>query len=250
MKKALAIATMPLATGGLLVGLMTAGPAVAGDMPISVSDPSASPSPLAEENASVGATTTTVPWCGWTVAGLPTGLTLVDEAAVLAEEESRYMGAEIALSGETNGISAFVSGTDEISADEENCSWYGDANKQGLAMTVSADRSNFTARAAGANSDDDGMGFELTESSNPLTITPSYTGCSAAFVTSDDLSVSTASLTSNPVTASDKELVTTTSSCTWGLAYSAKIPSGMMPMFGDRDYTFTGPTLTTTVNIN
>jgi hypothetical protein len=249
LKKALAIATMPLAGAGLVVGLMTAGPAYAGNMPGTVADPSSTPAPLASQAASVAAETKTVPWCGWTVSGLPEALTLEDTVAKAAGETSSYKGAEIALGGSTTGVSAFVSGSTVASIAEDNCSWYGDTNKQGLTMTVTASRANFTARPAGAESDDSGMGFSLTEAS-PLTISPTYTNCSNAFVTSDNLSVWDHQLTSTPVTASDKTKVTTTSACTWGLTYAAKIPAGKMPLFGDKTYAFTGPTLTTTVNIN
>jgi hypothetical protein len=248
LKKALAIATLPLAGAGLVAGLMTAGPAYAGDMPSTVSSPSATPAPLASQAAAVGASTHTVPWCGWTVSGLPTGLTLDDTVAKAAGKDSSYKGSEISLGGSTTGISAFVSGSAVKSTDPDNCSWYGDTNKQGLGMTVTASRAEFTARAEGTSADDTGMGFSLT-SAAPLTITPSYTNCSSAFVTSDNLSVFDSQLTSNPVTASDKTKVDTVSSCTWGLAYSAKIPGGMKPLYGDKTYTFTGPTLTTTVNI-
>jgi hypothetical protein len=249
LKKALAIAAMPLAGAGLVVGLMTAGPAYAGDMPGTVANPSATPAPLASQAASVAASTKTVPWCGWTVSGLPTGLTLEDTAAKSAGKASSYKGVDIALGGSTSGVSAFVSGSTTASTDADNCSWYGDTNKQGLTMTVTASRANFTARPAGESADDAGMGFSLTSSSK-LTITPAYTGCSDAFVTSNNLSVWADQLASTPVTASDKSLVTTTSACTWGLTYAAKIPGGMKPLFGDKTYAFTGPTLTTTVNIN
>lgn len=249
LKKALAIAAMPLAGAGLIAGLMTAGPAYAGDMPGTVADPSSTPAPLASQAASVAASTKTVPWCGWTVSGLPTGLTLEDTVAKAASKASSYKGTEIALGGSTAGVSAFVSGSNASSDVEDNCSWYGDSNKQGLSMTVTASRANFTARPAGEASDDEGMGFSLSETSK-LTITPTYTGCSDAFVTSDNLSVWDEDLSSNPVTASDKSKVTTISACTWGLTYAAKIPGGMKPLFGDKTYAFTGPTLTTTVNIN
>lgn len=249
LKKALAIAAMPLAGAGLIAGLMTAAPAYAGDMPGTVADPSSTPAPLASQEASVAAETKTVPWCGWTVSGLPTGLTLEDTVAKAASKPSSYKGAEIALGGSTTGVSAFVSGSNVASTDEENCSWYGDTNKQGLTMTVTASRANFTARPAGETADDEGMGFSLTDTSK-LTITPEYTGCSDAFVTSNNLSVWADQLTSTPVTASDKSKVTTISACTWGLTYAAKIPGGMKPLFGDKTYAFTGPTLTTTVNIN
>lgn len=249
LKKALAIAAMPLAGAGLIAGLMTAAPAYAGDMPGTVADPSSTPAPLASQEASVAAETKTVPWCGWTVSGLPTGLTLEDTVAKAASKPSSYKGAEIALGGSTTGVSAFVSGSNVASTDEENCSWYGDTNKQGLTMTVTASRANFTARPDGAASDDEGMGFSLTDTSK-LTITPEYSGCSDAFVTSNNLSVWADQLTSTPVTASDKSKVTTISACTWGLTYAAKIPGGMKPLFGDKTYAFTGPTLTTTVNIN
>ena len=249
LKKVVAIAALPLAAGGLLVGLMSAAPALAADMPGSVSDPSSTPAPLASQEATVSAETKTVPWCGWTVSGLPTGLALTDSEATVSAP-SKYKGAEIILGGSNTGIAAFVSGGNAVTTDADNCSWYGDGNKQGLAMTVTASRDNFTARAAGEAADDAGMGFSLATATNPLTITPTYDACSAAFVTSANLSVSTDNLTSNPVTASDKTLVDTVSSCTWGLTYAAKIPAGMKPLFGDKLYTFTGPTLTTTVNIN
>lgn len=255
LKKALAIAAMPLAGAGLIAGLMTAGPAYAGDMPGTVADPSSTPAPLASQAASVAASTKTVPWCGWTVSGLPTGLTLEDTAAKAANKASSYKGAAIALSGATTGVSAFVSGSNASSDVEDNCSWYGNENKQGLSMTVTASRANFEAFAAGVTAADSGMGFNLVstdnvDTTNPLTITPTYGSCSDAFVTSDNLSVYSSKLISNPVTASNKTKVTTTSSCTWGLAYATKIPAGMKPLYGDKVYTFTGPTLTTTVNIN
>ena len=109
LKKALAIATLPLAGAGMVVGLMTSAPAYAGNMPGTVADPSSTPAPLASQAASVAAETKTVPWCGWTVSGLPTGLTLEDTAAKAAGKSSSYKGAEIALGGSTSGVASNAS---------------------------------------------------------------------------------------------------------------------------------------------
>lgn len=249
LKKVAAIAALPIATTGLVVGLIGSGPAFAYDMPGTVSDPTATPAALANGDASVSASTKTVPWCGWTVRGLPETLTLSD-TSVTAGETSKYVGSEISLAGASGSISAFVSGTGAAAtADVDNCSWYGDDNKQGLAMTVRASGAGFTATAAEGGADA-GMGFLLTEA-KPLSITPTYAAsCANGFTTSDALNVFGDSLTSNPVTTKDKASVSTTTACSWTLAYATKIPAGKEPKFGDQVYTFTGPTLTTTVNIN
>lgn len=249
LKKVAAIAALPIATTGLVVGLIGSGPAFAYDMPGTVSNPSATPAALADGDASVSASTKTVPWCGWTVSGLPNTLVLTD-TSVAAGQTSKYVGSEISLAGASGSISAFVSGTGAAATEDvDNCSWYGDDNKQGLAMTVRASGAGFSATAAQGGADA-GMGFDLTEL-KPLSITPTYAAsCANGFTTSDSLSVYAGSLGSNPVTTKSKASVSTTTACSWTLDYAATIPAGKEPKFGDQVYTFTGPTLTTTVNIN
>ena len=123
-------------------------------------------------------------------------------------------------------------------------------------MTVAASSAAFTASAkgagvGGADVADAGMGFSLDTIDNALTIDPTYApSCSSALTTNSDLSVYLGHETSTPLTTLNKSLIDTTSACTWGLAYAANIPAGLMPKFGNKLYTFTGPTLTTTVNIN
>ena len=237
----LAVMALPLALCGIGFGL--AGNAAANAAPAPV--PSGSP---VAQAATPSATTKTIPWCGWTIANLPSSITLRD-SSISGDAQSKYKGLAIDLVGTASNISAFVGGTTAYSSEEDNCSWYNDANKQGLQLDVAAGSTAFTASAETGGADTQ-MGFKL-DSNNKLSITPTYeSNCADGFSTDTALSIYEGHVTTIPVQTVSKTGVNTTSACTWTLNYAAQIPAGMSPKFGDEVYTFTGPTLTTTVGIN
>jgi len=240
-KKVLAMAGLPIAAAGLVAGFMGAGAANAASPNVNNGTP-------VTQTATPSASTKTLPWCGWTIQGLPTSLTLLDKA-VTGTAVSKYKGVAIDLEGSANDIKAFVGGSDSYNPDVDNCSWFNDSNKQGLSLTVSAASAKFTASAATGGADPK-MDFSLSDS-NKLNIVPSYgTDCANGFSTDSALSVYGTNLTTTPVHTTNKSDVTTVSACTWSLKYSTQIPGGLSPAYGDQTYTFTGPTLTTTVTVN
>ncbi len=239
-EKTIALAAIPASISLIAAGFMGATAAIA------VPAPDASPSPVSQSGAP-SATTQTVPWCGWTIQNLPANVTMSDDAAT-EDAPSKYKGTAITLVGTADDIQAFVGGSDTYSDNADNCSWFNDANKQGLVLDVAASGVAFTASAATGGTDT-AMGFSLSES-NPLSITPAYgDDCAAGFTTDTDLSIYADHTTTIPVRTAATSGVTTISVCTWSLDYETTIPAGMSPKFGDELYTFTGPTLTTTVAV-
>lgn len=241
-QKALEITALPASIALIVAGFMGATAANA--------TPAPTPSPAAvTQSGAPSATTKTIPWCGWTIQNLPSNITLRD-SSVTGNATSKYKGVAISLTGTATGIKAFVGGTGSYDSDPDNCSWYNDANKQGLQLAVTSPANpKFTASAEKGGADTD-MGFDLT-STAPLSITPDYgNDCATGFQTNASLSIYTDHVSAIPVRTQSKDTIDTTTVCTWSLAYATKIPGGKSPKFGDELYTFTGPTLTTTVSID
>jgi hypothetical protein len=238
LKKALAIATMPLAGAGLVAGLMTAAPAYAFDK---------DNAPASEEGSNaVSAATHTVPWCGWTISGISGSLELKDTSLTGDKTVSKYVGEAINLEGTSGDISAYVSGTKGTPGDE--CSWYG--NKKGLSMSIEPSGYAFSATASTPSGPktDAGMGFNLT-STHPLAATASYTSCGANFNKSVVQSIYADAEAVTPVSTKNKDSVTTSDACSWNVQYETTIPAGGTPLYGNADYSFAGPTLVTTVSV-
>lgn len=238
-KKALAGVTLTLAIGSLALGIAGVGPAIAATTQPGAED-------VGSTTSSTSASTTTLPWCGWYLSG-------IDASLALDASKAEYDGTEIDLTATDTAIEAFVNGSEVYSDTTDNCSWYGSANQQAAWVSVSANTAEFTATTtADADGTDSSMDFNL-DADNKLNITVAQNpdgSCEAdGFSITPDASVFGGTLSSNPIKSALAADVTTTDKCAWSMSYATKIPGGKVPTYGEATYEFTGPTLTTTLDI-
>jgi hypothetical protein len=247
LKKALAIATMPLAGAGLVVGLMTAGPAFAAD--------STQPTAASGASGNVGdttttAATTTVPWCGWYINGLTNTITLTGATT--------YTGDAVDLSGSSGSkVEAFVNGSSTYESTASNCSWYKDSNKLSARLSVGVKdgqamefKATTTKDPTGAT--DKSMNFSL-DAEDKLNITATKdTNCTDnGFTGASDASVYGTTTSSYPVSSSTSRAgITTKNYCSWTMTYATRIPANKTPKYGKLTYTYTGPVLVTTLEVS
>jgi hypothetical protein len=156
--------------------------------------------------------------------------------------DAKYLGQDLQLTGSTSSVNAYVGATTGAIAApaDDNCSWFGKTPlAASFGVTIGADDAKFTA-ASGANPDA-GMGWDL--SVKPLVISNTFTdGCSAAgFTPNPGATMAAAGTTAawSMLTAS----VTTHNFCNYSVSYTATIPAGKEPVYGNSTYVFTGPTL-------
>ena len=248
-KKALAGGALVISLGALALGVSGVGPALA---------TSEGPLPSGGGDTDLTASTLTGAWCGWYLTDVSSELVLEPVNAL----ETTYVGTAIDLTAtDLLGSSAFVGGTDVHDDDTTNCSWYGAPNQQAVEVSIEADSANFEAMAEFYNDETDtSMDFSLN-SDNPLTITvdedlatDEVTGlrlyCNGFDVTEVTTIYGTLlDLISNPISSAVYTDVGTTDRCDWDVTYSTSIPAGLVPTYGGTTYSYTGPTLTTTLEI-
>ena len=235
-KKALASGALAISLGALALGVAGVSPALATSQ---ATDPSGG------GDTQLSASTETGPWCGWYLTDVSAELELVP----VNVEETTYVGTAIDLTvTDPLGLSAFVGGSESHSDDTSNCSWYGDTNKQAVEVSVTADSANFMATPF-LGDPDTSMDFSL-DSDNRLTITVAADTdfCNGFFVT-DLTYIYGESLTATPIESAVFTEVGTTDRCDWEVTYSTSIPAGLVPTYGGDTYVYTGPTLTTTLEI-
>jgi hypothetical protein len=247
-KKALASGALAISLGALALGVSGISPALAEvengapPNPVVLNDGT----PGEESSTTITASTETLAWCGWYLSGVDGSINLAPET------ETKYDGTAINLSAEDSGLSVFVGGTSTHSPEADNCSWYGDLNKQEVSITVLASSFAFDAEVnGGAGSGDTSMDFTL-DSGNPLNIdvTPSENCTTNLFVIDDEASIySPSTLDSKPVSSNAQAAVQTVDKCDWSVDYVTSIPGGLIPLFGGVTYDFVGPSLTTTLEI-
>jgi hypothetical protein len=238
LKKSLAGVTLSLAMAGLLAGTMAVGPALANQQQ---EEPEGGFEGI---SATTSASTYTVPWCGWFLTGVSTEL-------VLDGSSTSYDGRAIDLTGEDTDLMAFVNGSDTYSAAPENCSWYGASNTKAAQVTVTANGSTFDGTPEGGDDEDQSMDFDLV-ADNKLDISvldPDGACAADGFQVNPDASVYEGVTSSTPIESADVENVSTIDRCAWSMEYSTTIPADMSPKYGALNYYFTGPTLTTTLDI-
>jgi hypothetical protein len=189
------------------------------------------------------------PWCGWYVSTSDaTELVLEPEVGAPAE----YIGDEIALTATADENTAYVGPNAGLSeaGDEAHCSWFDESEKYGARYDVSADGVAFTAEALlPTPTADDGMDFEA-ESLNPLKITNvGIDSCATEGFETDGLAeIEGTNTITTPWEVATLD-VNNNNFCQWSAKYEIKIPSGMIPMYGNVTYRWTGPTLTHTLVI-
>ena len=245
-KKFIAGAVALVATVGLAFSLSSLGASYAAGG----GKPDTGLSPVGD--ASTSSQMLVPPWCGWRVSSLTESINLVPAEG----EPTYYSGEEISLEQTGGDIYAYIGGasgetskpTDVL--EDGACSWFSDP-AYGAQLNVELDSADFDAVAADGGPDG-AMGFSATSTSNEFYVTyvPEEGGTCTAdnFVPGDLSSFYTGKLSGRvwSVAADDAKV---NNFCQFKLKYQVKIPSGMSPTFGDTTYTWTGPTLSFTLQV-
>jgi hypothetical protein len=177
------------------------------------------------------------PWCGWNINPVASNITLYPAG------EASYVGVDLVLTGSTNDVNAYVGG--ETSAESilspENCSWFGNP-EQSASFDVKIDEGDAGFTAASGGSADPEMDWSLSE--KPLVIENDFSeGCVTNGFTPNTSPVEISSSSTTNVWEILLIDVETNNFCKYSVDYTATIPAGMMPTYGDSTYTFTGPSL-------
>ena len=189
-------------------------------------------------SASTSASVVVPPWCGWNINPVVASITLAPA------DSAKYLGADLALTGSTSSINAYVGATTGASAAlaADNCSWFGKTPQAAkFDVTIAADDAKFTA-TSGANADA-AMGWNL--STKPLVIANTFDdGCvTAGFTPNTSPTASMTAAGTNTAWTIASGAVSTNDFCSYSVLYTATVPGGKLPTYGDSTYTFTGPTL-------
>lgn len=240
-KKSLAAIALTFAVSGLAVGFSGVALATAaeGERPTEATGNVG--------NTTTSASTTTLPWCGWYIAGLSN--------TIILEGAETYEGVAVDLSGSSAAtVSAFVNGSSNYSPTSSNCSWYSDSNKQSASLTVAladGESTAFTAATDRLDPSDTSMNFDLTADNKlSITATPGVDCETNNFEVAPDASIYFGQTSSTPVQSSNlRTEITTTNKCSWTMNYATTIPANKTPKYGNETYNYTGPTLVTSLAV-
>ena len=219
---------------GMVVALsgVTSGFAAGGSAPTE--------GPSTAGSATTSASVVIPPWCGWNINPVVSSITLAPSGG------AKYLGADLALTGSTSSVNAYVGATTGavVALGEDNCSWFGKTPQAAtFAVTIATGDDSFTATSSAGR--DIAMDWSL--SSKPLGIANTFdAGCEAAGFTPNAGASMAASGTSNAWSILSTA-VSTNDFCSYSVAYTATVPGGKLPTYGDSTYTFTGPTLVHTL---
>jgi len=191
--------------------------------------------------ADTSATVTVPPWCGWNINPVTADITLTPAGG------ASYIGEELVLSGSTTAVNAYVGGTSAATSAPaaDNCSWFGKTEQAAsFEVSIGAGDDGFTAES-GEIDDSIAMGWRLSE--QPLVIENDFSGVDNT-CTVDGFTPNAGAAISNDVTAVKAwsiltGAVDTNNFCNYSVDYTATIPAGKNPTFGNSTYTFTGPSL-------
>lgn len=185
-------------------------------------------------------------WCTWYVNGVDGDISLTP-----VEEGAEYEGEDLALTGSVLDQEALVAGWVEgesptiATQSEYDCSWY--RAEKGLSVDVTSLGSGFgaTAEVGGADSQ---MDFDLTE--GPIAVT--YTenpddACSADWTLSAGLTIDSDADSVQAAKIEYSDAMAVNEKCSWDTTYAVTIPGGKSPAYPGQNYSFVGPTLTTSV---
>jgi hypothetical protein len=222
--------------------------------------------PVTDPTASVGDASTSSsiavpPWCGWRIGSLSEDVVLAPAetggpADVLVDEPDQYTGGEITLEFEGTNTFAYIGGaagvTSALGHDLDNCSWFSEP-ADGAQLNVTMTGSTFTASAAavgeGGPRDDVGMNF-TADALNPLITSSRFQDdCTAGAFVDGALGNLTDVDNVGTVWTVDSLSASTNNFCTFGIDYVINIPSGKSPLYGNTTYSWTGPTLTFTLQV-
>ena len=201
---------------------------------------------MATADGSIGssASVATVPQCVWQISGASETITL-EHTEFADDNHTKYVGQDFGLSGAgANTVKVFVgpAAAAGVSSDADNCAWYGltnsaasgDDNSLGFALSGATTTGSHVAQLV----------VDLTKANctNANAPTPSgtdWTGAATANLKTGSLSLTAAELLSSKTS--------TSSSCTWTTNLTTYVPGGKTPLHDSDTYTFTGPTVTTTL---
>jgi hypothetical protein len=199
---------------------------------------------VAETPITTSASADTILQCGWRISGVESTISLANAVPTL-----EYVGTEYALAGSDTGILIHLSGD---ATEGTRCSFYNEY--KGAQVKVSWDGVAFTG------SPDNSLGWSVEDSA--LGITYTDTDCVAAWVTEPSLTISAAMVPAGEVVPAailatsvdtsieyspDAVTGATFPSCGFSASYSTAIPLGKTPGSPGTTYSFTGPTLTSTL---
>ena len=223
-------------------------------------------------SASVG----TVPQCVWQLSGVTDSVTLTHpNASNGGDVHTSYIGNDFKLAGSSSQQASIYVGPagqgSASSTEADNCSFYntgglGVSNTGASAQLAIVETATAKFRADYSGAEDTAMSFPLngttpTGSSQnrnlSLTITPANCFSSNLSGGSGDNWVKESGTTglnssSSPIPLATllKANTTTTSTCSFSSSLSVYIPGGLTPAHPGNSYTYTGPTLTTTLSTN
>jgi hypothetical protein len=192
------------------------------------------------------------PWCGWRVSSLTDTIDLEPVAGA----PSYYSGEEISLEQTGGDIYAYIGGAaGETSKptsvlEDGACSWFSDP-AYGAQLNVELSTADFVAVATNGGADPL-MDFSAEETDNEFFVTyvPAGGGsCESDSFTPGNLSSFYDGKLDGRVWSVAADDAENNNFCQFALKYEIKIPGGMSPVFGNTTYTWTGPTLTFTLQV-
>ena len=202
------------------------------------------------------------PWCGW-VALTGAGTSILLEPAV--GQDTTYDGDAITLEATGQEYAIKVAPVDQDTTgtladfgveEADACSWFASSEVNGVDVSTTLDVNTFTAvsdRNTGPSqvgdttmdfATDAGIDQNLVIDNTPAACDDTvFSFINNPFRVTDSASA----ITGTNVVSLSAMSTTTNSYCSWTSDYAVTIPSGLMPMFGNSTYTYTGPTITNTM---
>ncbi|MGA1645909.1 MAG: hypothetical protein ACO4AV_13125, partial [bacterium] len=146
-------------------------------------------------------------------------------------------------------INAYIGGSDGFLSKgaDDNCSWFG-ATPVGAELVVAMTGSTFEATAQDGGRDED-MDFEA-DAGNPLVASANFAdGCAADGFVDGGLGSLDSLNSSGEVWSVASGSASTNNFCSFSIDYGITIPANMSPTYGDTTYTWTGPSMTFTIQV-
>ena len=223
----------------------------------------ASADPAADVDGDTSETTSTLDTqeqCTWFVTGVPGTVVMVIDPD---ETITKYDGTDMDLENETeDNLTAYTSGNEGAGTADANteCTFYN--AKTGIQISKSISSYAFTATKDGALAAEPGMGFSLSNL-NALEINYTEGTC----WTDNDADEETSGWTTGNASlygvgnnsagvlslafASTQQVNTESASerCTLSGSYSVTVPAGKQPSFPGSNYVFSGPTISTDIEL-
>jgi len=196
-------------------------------------------------DASTDSSVATDLWCTWYATGFESTITLAGTAG------AEYEGEEFALTGADNDQAALVSGYEADAAPtvgtQADCSWYN--AEKGLTVTITGAGAGFTSDTEAAG-DDNSLGWDLADSPLAVEFNPDPDDACEGWVLAPGLTIDADADSVDAAVIAYAADMSTTESCEWDTTFETAIPESLTPADPGATYTFTGPTLTTSLAFN